>query len=90
MVPGTGTYCSNGCLVVLSYGIDMAQSLIPEGLTETLQYASVSEADEHIGNIRSMVRNFGFGRVEEIIENGVPTRVSAKLEFKLKRVKKKP
>lgn len=66
----------------------MARSLVLNGLTETMEYANVEEANKHIDNIRSMVRAFGFGRVEEFVTGGEPTQVSVRLDFKLKKVKK--
>ncbi len=66
----------------------MASSLVKNGLTETLEYVSVEEANKHVDKIRSMVLAFGFGRVEEFVADGVPTQVSVRLDFKLKRKKK--
>lgn len=63
------------------------KSIFKNGLTETLEYGSVEEANKHVDKIREMVHSFGFGRIEEYVVNGVPTQVSVKLDFKLKKKK---
>lgn len=66
----------------------MNASLMKSSLTETLEYASVEEANKHIDDIRDMVCAFGFGRIETYVAHGEPTQVSVRLDFKLKKKKK--